>query len=426
MVLNEVLIDAAAADDGKTFVEIAGPGGADVGGFKITDVEGLGATAGSLNTDGDFGAGETDGVVVLPAGTRIPVDGILVVADATAAGTTAVPGVTAADVLVRDIDFENSGGDAVQLVSASGALLDALGTSPTGAALATNTAVNGLAMYETATAFYPTTNATIARSATSLDTDHNGNDFHVDPSPTPGAPNDTVNLTITSLTPDDGLATVATPITVVGTDFATGTTLTIGGNTPAICTVASATQMTCTAPTNAGVVAKLDVTATYPTAVGGRVRSAKRFHLHRRAERDERRRRGGLLRPSVPSELLGADGDADARHLRPHLRGRRDAAGRRFGERDRRARVWPDATNPTTQAGWLYFPTTFNVQVGNDDEYQASFTAPAVAATTTYGYVYRMSLDGGLNYTYCDSDGAGANATFDFSSASLGVMTVTP
>lgn len=65
---------------------------------------------------------------------------------------------------------------------------------------------------------------------------------------------------------------------------------------------------------------------------------------------------------------------------------------------------------------------TFNTQVGNDDEFQGSFTAPATVGM--YRYVYRFSLDGGLNYTYCDSDGAGSNMGLDFNAANAGVMTV--
>jgi hypothetical protein len=62
------------------------------------------------------------------------------------------------------------------------------------------------------------------------------------------------------------------------------------------------------------------------------------------------------------------------------------------------------------------------VQVGNDDEYQRQIIAPAAG---TYAYGYRFSLDG-LQWTYCDLDGAGSNSGLDFSSAQLGSMTVTP
>ena len=83
----------------------------------------------------------------------------------------------------------------------------------------------------------------------------------------------------------------------------------------------------------------------------------------------------------------------------------------------------PVAINPATTAGHTWLPATFNVQVGNDDEYQLSFTAPAVG---NYNYTGRFSRDG-TNWTSCDLNGAGSNVTltFDFP-AQLGAMTVTP
>ncbi|UQA55766.1 Ig-like domain-containing protein [Polyangium aurulentum] len=83
----------------------------------------------------------------------------------------------------------------------------------------------------------------------------------------------------------------------------------------------------------------------------------------------------------------------------------------------------PETINPSTQSGWQFFPATFNVQVNNDDEYQATLLAPATAGT--YRYAYRFSLDG-TNWTYCDINGAGANGGLSFEVTQLPVMTVTP
>jgi hypothetical protein len=76
--------------------------------------------------------------------------------------------------------------------------------------------------------------------------------------------------------------------------------------------------------------------------------------------------------------------------------------------------------NPATMAGYTWFAAAFNVQVGNDDEYQASFTAPA---SGTYSYTSRATRDG-TNWTYCDLNGAGSNPALVFESAQLGVLTV--
>jgi hypothetical protein len=82
----------------------------------------------------------------------------------------------------------------------------------------------------------------------------------------------------------------------------------------------------------------------------------------------------------------------------------------------------PNGSDPTTSTAWNWYFPSFNVQVGNDDEYQAQITAPAPG---TYAYTYRFTFDG-LQWTYCDTDGAGSNAGKDFSSALLGTMSVTP
>jgi hypothetical protein len=82
----------------------------------------------------------------------------------------------------------------------------------------------------------------------------------------------------------------------------------------------------------------------------------------------------------------------------------------------------PSNINPTTQSGWQFFPATYNIQVGNADEYQGSFTAPAAG---TYRYTYRASLDG-AQWTYCDLNGAGSNMGALFEVTQLPVLTVTP
>ncbi|MBX5481230.1 MAG: lamin tail domain-containing protein [Myxococcaceae bacterium] len=87
----------------------------------------------------------------------------------------------------------------------------------------------------------------------------------------------------------------------------------------------------------------------------------------------------------------------------------------------------PETANPQYEPGWTWIPATFNVQNGNDDEYQASFNAPAPGS---YRYAYRFSLDDGASWTYCDAKqgdlGAGSNPNLSFSLGDLPVLTVTP
>ncbi|WP_281316694.1 lamin tail domain-containing protein [Polyangium sp. y55x31] len=83
----------------------------------------------------------------------------------------------------------------------------------------------------------------------------------------------------------------------------------------------------------------------------------------------------------------------------------------------------PASINPTTQSGWQFFPATYDTQIGNDDEYKASFLAPATPGS--YRYAYRVSLDG-TRWTYCDLNGAGSNAGLFFEVTQLPPLTVTP
>jgi len=87
----------------------------------------------------------------------------------------------------------------------------------------------------------------------------------------------------------------------------------------------------------------------------------------------------------------------------------------------------PPAANPQSQAGWVWANASYNQQVGNNDEYQASFIAPAPGS---YRYVYRFSLDQGVSWTYCDKAqgdfGAGSNPGLTFDLENEAVLTVTP
>ena len=411
-VINEVLIDATGTDEGATFVEIAGPGGGQIGGAILEDIEGKGATVGTRN-----GTAQT-----IPAGTRIPADGLLVVVD----GPTPLLSPTVYDVALDDIDFENNGGDSIQLISA-GQLLDVVGHDVAGANLDAATAtVNGFSMFETATAITPASAASLARDVDSTDTNNNRNDFHNDPSPTPGAPNTPVTPTITSITPNDGLASTTSPgVRIAGTDLAAGT-ITVNGVNATSCSFAAAPlSATCTFPASAGgAVGAVNVVYTNSAGNGGGVATATNGWTYTgvRNETDLASEADfcnlqfpttmtvttGLTTPAVFGQIFEA--------------GVTDAAGQGAGLTGE-VGYGPNASNPTTTSTWQWFATTYNVDVGNNDEFLGTFTAPAAG---TYSYTYRFSFDGGLNWTYCDLDGAGSNAGLAFESTQLGVLTVTP
>lgn len=87
----------------------------------------------------------------------------------------------------------------------------------------------------------------------------------------------------------------------------------------------------------------------------------------------------------------------------------------------------PDAAgvdlDPTQSTAWRFFPAVpnpgFNF-AGNNDEYLASFSPPTAGV---FRYVFRFSLNNGLSYTYCDTNGAGSNGGLDFSAADAGTLT---
>lgn len=79
-------------------------------------------------------------------------------------------------------------------------------------------------------------------------------------------------------------------------------------------------------------------------------------------------------------------------------------------------------SNPNTWTTWV--PATFNVETGNDDEYQATIGATLVAGT--YYYATRFRLNGGA-YVYGGKNPSADGGSFwDGTTFVSGVLTVTP
>jgi hypothetical protein len=78
----------------------------------------------------------------------------------------------------------------------------------------------------------------------------------------------------------------------------------------------------------------------------------------------------------------------------------------------------PLTANPESQAGWTWVAAPFVGEAGNNDRYQAAFTAPAAGA---YAYTCRVTYNGVV--TYCDIFGAGSNLGLEFDVTHLGAMT---
>ena len=83
--------------------------------------------------------------------------------------------------------------------------------------------------------------------------------------------------------------------------------------------------------------------------------------------------------------------------------------------------VGPPGADPRAQNNWVWLPMVFNVQVGNDDEFMGAFFMPTAG---NFVYATRFSLDGGLTWSYADTDGAGSNMGLDFDPSLLGTLMV--
>ncbi|NUO53649.1 MAG: hypothetical protein HOV80_32780, partial [Polyangiaceae bacterium] len=84
----------------------------------------------------------------------------------------------------------------------------------------------------------------------------------------------------------------------------------------------------------------------------------------------------------------------------------------------------PIGSNPENQAGWTWFAAPFNTDpLGqpNNDEYFASFTAPAPGS---YRYACRVLRNNAV--TYCDTNGAGSNPGLTFDTPHEAELIVTP
>ncbi len=62
----------------------------------------------------------------------------------------------------------------------------------------------------------------------------------------------------------------------------------------------------------------------------------------------------------------------------------------------------PEGSNPASAAGWTWTTASFNVDVGNNDEFKAQMLPQQVG---TFDYVYRYSTNGGLSWLYADLNG---------------------
>ena len=155
-VISELFYDAVGTDDGLLFVELYGAPGTDLAGYVI---QGINGTGGSV----------TDTIALSGA---IPANGLFVVADGFADGTTQV-----ADAdLISNFDFQN-GPDSVVL-RAGDLILDAVGYGVF--------AASDVFAGEGNPTVDPAAGSAVARLFANVDTNDNASDFAAS-APTPGS-----------------------------------------------------------------------------------------------------------------------------------------------------------------------------------------------------------------------------------------------
>jgi len=77
----------------------------------------------------------------------------------------------------------------------------------------------------------------------------------------------------------------------------------------------------------------------------------------------------------------------------------------------------PDGSDPNGNEAWTWVAATFNVDAGNNDEFQASLLPESVGS---FDYAYRYTTTAGRDWVYADLDGS-ANG---YSTAQAGALTV--
>jgi RHS repeat-associated protein len=108
--------------------------------------------------------------------------------------------------------------------------------------------------------------------------------------------------TLTSITPAIGRLAAGTAVSLVGTNFVTGATVTIGGAAATLCTVVSATSITCTAPV--GTAGAKNVVLTQP---GGTVTLTNGYTYQAAPTLTSITPKGGSLAAGTPVSLVGTN-----------------------------------------------------------------------------------------------------------------------
>ena len=420
-VISEVLYDydslSGGGDNGYEFVEIAGPAGAYLQDLQVAAIQGSSSNAGAV-VDAD-----------ILSGLRMPGNGLYVLADQSSAGQTQVAN---PDQIV-DLQLQN-GPDAIQLVrvtASSGVqYFDSFGYGALTPNLTDTSrmqaAYEGTPVPDMATRIR---SVNWARSLNQTDTQDNLADFSHDPSPSPGAPNLPSVLKLNLVEPSNALASDTATVSFIGADFTDFMEFDLDGQSIDVgdCTDLGANEVQCLlsfSSTVASAPLRQDVNAQSrvehgQTAqlVGGLTWSVSVNGTGDPSEID-------YCNIQFPSTLTVRTSSAsELIYGRVYESGITDLTIGESSEIVAELGYGPTNEDPRYSNTWKWDRAAFNLDYGNDDEYQGVLM---VTTPGSYNYTYRFSMDEGLSWTVCDIDGAGSDPMLDYSPMQLGSLTVTP
>lgn len=221
------------------------------------------------------------------------------------------------------------------------------------------------------------------------------------------------SVSIVAVEPSIGPMSGGTHVTITGSGFEDGMTVTFGATPASGVTVLDSEHAACTTPpaSEAGrVTVRVELS-------GGR--TAQLVGGFEYIEEQVNRITWCILQyppatttePSVPTEPI---------YGRVFAQGITDAPGQGLGI-DAEVGYGPPGTDPTTDDNWHWVPATYNVDPDEaNDEYMGSLT---VDQEGTYAYAFRFGMNG--QWTYCDRDGTDNGFSTD-QEGSLTVQTGEP
>jgi hypothetical protein len=416
-VINELSYDAPGTDDGTTFVEVAAPVGAVILDLAVRQ-QGVGGNGGIAN----------QGTVTI-TGARMGGSAVYVIADDAGGGVTSVEN---ADQLAN-FDPQNGPNDGVAILDGA-AVLDALGYGADAGPVAEGTPAQDPTPLGSGHVF------SLARDARSTDTNDNAADFRVNPAPSPGRRNVAPDLSVT-VDPEVVVAFTDTDVAVTvsggGTFGGDEPTITIGGVDVECIYVehsGDVAEFLCELPARDGSTGSpralpeglfADVVFQQPVAIGGVIESPEGLLIEEgSANESDLEIEADFCNIQFPvDDITIALGEATPLIFSQIFEDGLTTGGGQapgvvveFG--------LSRLANPTRLSDFVFAPgPVFNVEVGNNDEYSHSVTPPAEG---TFRFLFRYSLDGGLNWTACDENGAGSNPDLSLEFENAGTIIVGP